>query len=73
MRGKCMKKIDITLQDVSDVYSGPEGRLWELIMGEQIHVGGFASSMALAQKAGIREGQKCSTSAARSAPGSGSW
>jgi sarcosine/dimethylglycine N-methyltransferase len=52
-----MKKLDITLQDVNAVYSGPEGRLWELIMGEQIHVGGFASSMELAQKAGIREGQ----------------
>lgn len=53
-----MKKTDITLQDVSEVYSGPEGRLWELIMGEQIHVGGFASSMELAQKAGIREGHE---------------
>lgn len=53
-----MKKIDVTLKDVNAVYSGPEGQLWEMIMGEQIHVGGFASSMALAQKAGIREGQK---------------
>lgn len=53
-----MKKIDITLKDVNAVYSGPEGQLWEMIMGEQIHVGGFASSMALAQKAGIKEGQK---------------
>lgn len=53
-----MKKLDITLKDVNAVYSGPEGRLWEMIMGEQIHVGGFASSMALAQKAGIKKGQK---------------
>lgn len=53
-----MKRIDITLKDVNAVYSGPEGQLWEMIMGEQIHVGGFASSMALAQKAGIKEGQK---------------
>jgi len=52
-----MKKIDVTLKDVNAVYSGPEGQLWEMIMGEQIHVGGFASSMALAQKAGIKEGQ----------------
>ena len=51
------KKIDVTLKDVNAVYSGPEGQLWEMIMGEQIHVGGFASSMALAQKAGIKEGQ----------------
>lgn len=53
-----MKKINVTLKDVNAVYSGAEGRLWELIMGEQIHVGGFASSMALAQAAEIKEGQK---------------
>ncbi|MDH4163836.1 MAG: methyltransferase domain-containing protein [Nitrospirota bacterium] len=53
-----MKRLDITLKDVNAVYSGPEGRLWEMIMGEQIHVGGFASSMALAQKAGIKKDQK---------------
>lgn len=48
----------IGLEDVKDVYSGPEGDLWELIMGEQIHIGGFASSMALAEKAGIGDGMK---------------
>jgi len=53
-----VKRIDITLKDVNAVYEGPEGELWELIMGEQIHVGGFASSMELAQKAGIKEGQR---------------
>lgn len=54
-----MKAIEgIGLQDVKDVYSGPEGDLWELIMGEQIHIGGFVSSMALAEKAGIGEGMK---------------
>ena len=53
-----MKKTEATLKDVNAVYSGPEGQLWEMIMGEQIHIGGFASSMALAQKAGITEGQK---------------
>jgi len=47
---------EITLKNVKDVYNGPEGDLWELIMGEQIHIGGFASSMALAEKAGIGEG-----------------
>jgi ubiquinone/menaquinone biosynthesis C-methylase UbiE len=41
------------LSDVQSVYSGPEGRLWELLMGEQIHIGGFQSSMDLAQRAGI--------------------
>src|ERR1035437_5875857 len=44
------------LSDVQAVYSGPEGRLWELLMGEQIHIGGFQSSMDLAQRAGITAG-----------------
>jgi len=52
-----MKSIEgIGLADVQEVYNGPEGELWELIMGEQIHIGGFASSMALAEKAGISKG-----------------
>ncbi|MGO8698173.1 MAG: class I SAM-dependent methyltransferase [Limisphaerales bacterium] len=46
----------IHLRDVQAVYSGPEGRLWELLMGEQIHLGGFQSSMDLAQRAGIAAG-----------------
>ncbi|MGA2749642.1 MAG: methyltransferase domain-containing protein [Verrucomicrobiota bacterium] len=46
----------IHLLDVQAVYSGPEGRLWELLMGEQIHLGGFQSSMDLAQRAGIAAG-----------------
>src|ERR1035441_3099848 len=46
----------IHLSDVQAVYSGPEGRLWELLMGEQIHIGGFQSSMDLAQRAGIAPG-----------------
>jgi SAM-dependent methyltransferase len=54
-----MKTLDkIGLKDVQAVYSGPEGELWELIMGEQIHIGGFASSMDLAEKAGIGSGMK---------------
>ncbi len=54
-----MKSTDnIGLRDVQAVYSGPEGDLWELIMGEQIHIGGFASSMDLAEKAGIAAGSK---------------
>jgi ubiquinone/menaquinone biosynthesis C-methylase UbiE len=46
----------IGLGDVQAVYSGPEGDLWELVMGQQIHIGGFASSMELAEKAGIGPG-----------------
>jgi sarcosine/dimethylglycine N-methyltransferase len=49
-------KTDIALSDVQEVYGGPEGRLWELIMGEQIHAGGLMSSRALAERAGIKEG-----------------
>jgi ubiquinone/menaquinone biosynthesis C-methylase UbiE len=46
----------IFLSDVQAVYSGPERQLWELLMGEQIHLGGFTSSMDLAQRAGIAAG-----------------
>jgi ubiquinone/menaquinone biosynthesis C-methylase UbiE len=46
----------IHLSDVQTVYSGPEGRLWELLMGEQIHIGGFQSSMDLAQRACLAAG-----------------
>jgi ubiquinone/menaquinone biosynthesis C-methylase UbiE len=54
-----MKSLEaIGLKIVQDVYSGPEGVLWELIMGEQIHIGGFTSSMDLSEKAGIGEGMK---------------
>ncbi len=49
-----MKSIKgIGLKNVQAVYSGPEGRLWELIMGQQIHIGGLSSSKELAEKAGI--------------------
>jgi ubiquinone/menaquinone biosynthesis C-methylase UbiE len=52
-----MKAIkNIGLENVQAVYSGPEGRLWELLMGEQIHIGGFQSSMDLAGRACVREG-----------------
>ncbi len=52
-----MKAVEgIGLKNVQDVYGGPEGDLWELVMGEQIHIGGFASSMRLAEKAGIGSG-----------------
>ncbi len=46
----------ISLDDVQAVYDGPEGDLWELVMGEQIHIGGLASSMELADLAAIAEG-----------------
>jgi SAM-dependent methyltransferase len=46
----------IGLDDVNTVYSGPEGDLWELLMGQQIHVGGCKSSLDLAERAGIGPG-----------------
>jgi SAM-dependent methyltransferase len=46
----------IGLADVQAVYDGPEGDLWELVMGEQIHIGGLSSSIELADRAGIAEG-----------------
>ena len=49
-------KEGISLENVRAVYDGPEGDLWELIMGEQIHIGGFKSSMDLAERAGIGAG-----------------
>ncbi|MCU0913222.1 MAG: methyltransferase domain-containing protein [Planctomycetes bacterium] len=52
-----MKSVnDIGLKQVQGVYSGPEGQLWELIMGEQIHIGGLTSSLDLAEQAGIGAG-----------------
>ncbi|MBI5725727.1 MAG: methyltransferase domain-containing protein [Planctomycetes bacterium] len=52
-----MKKAEgIGLKNVQDVYAGPEGELWELIMGRQIHIGGWQSSKALADRAGIKPG-----------------
>jgi hypothetical protein len=48
----------IHLSDVQAVYSGPEGRLWQLLMGEQIYIGGLQSSTELADCAEIRPGQR---------------
>lgn len=54
-----MKAVEsIGLAEVQATYSGPEGELWELVMGEQIHIGGFQSSMDLAGKAGIASGMQ---------------
>jgi ubiquinone/menaquinone biosynthesis C-methylase UbiE len=48
----------IKLANVKAVYDGAEGNLWELLMGEQIHIGGFKSSMELAERARIGAGQR---------------
>jgi len=46
------------VDDVQKVYDGWEGRLWELLMGEQVHIGGQAETMVMAQKANIKKGDK---------------
>jgi SAM-dependent methyltransferase len=46
----------VTLANVQAVYSGAEGRLWELVMGEQVHLGGLVSSQQLADRAGLKPG-----------------
>ena len=47
------RKLDVGIENVNEVYEGPGGVLWELLMGEQIHVGGAKETDILAQKAGI--------------------
>jgi hypothetical protein len=47
----------IHLSDVQAVYSGPERQLWELLMGEQIHLGGLQSSLDLVERSGLQAGQ----------------
>ncbi len=54
-----MKSIaGIDLSDVNAVYDGPEGDLWELLMGQQLHIGGLKSSMELAERVGIGADQR---------------
>lgn len=54
--GEMTSTVGRTLEAVRAVYSGAEGELWELLMGQQIHIGGFKSSMELAERAGIGTG-----------------
>lgn len=54
-----MFKMGNTCEDaVQAIYSGAEGQLWELLMGEQIHIGGLASSEALARFGQIAAGSR---------------
>ena len=52
------KKYNFSVKDVSDVYAGPGGKLWELLMGEHIHVGGIQQNDYLAKKLGLESGGK---------------
>jgi len=47
------RRLDVGLEHVNAVYDGPGGMLWEMLMGEQIHVGGEAETDVLARKAGV--------------------
>ncbi len=47
------KRLDFTIADVNEVYEGPAGQLWEMLMGEEIHAGGGRETEILAEKAGI--------------------
>ena len=52
-----MKSIDgVGLNEVTSVYSGPQGDLFALLMGQQLHVGGMNSSIDLAERAEIGPG-----------------
>ncbi len=46
-------RLDVTIENVNEVYDGPGGILWEMLMGEEIHVGGEQETNILAQKAGV--------------------
>jgi ubiquinone/menaquinone biosynthesis C-methylase UbiE len=48
---------DYTIKDVQDVYDGPGGLLWEVVMGEQIHSGGPEATDILAKKLGLKKGE----------------
>jgi ubiquinone/menaquinone biosynthesis C-methylase UbiE len=42
------KPIDISIAEVSEAYAGPVGTLWEMLMGEEIHIGGKVATRELA-------------------------
>lgn len=47
------KTYDFSVWDVSKVYAGLGGKLWELLMGDQIHIGGADQTDVLAMKIGL--------------------
>ena len=48
----------VTTDDVRDTYDGVASRLYELMMGELLHIGGLTSSLELAERAGIAKGSQ---------------
>jgi len=47
------RRLDVGIENVTEVYAGPGGILWEMLMGEEIHVGGAGETDVLARKAGV--------------------
>ena len=50
------RSIDLSIADISEAYAGAVGALWELLMGEEIHIGGAGETDRLALLAGVRAG-----------------
>ncbi len=48
----------IELPEVRALYEGRPARIYELLMGQQIHIGGLVSTLELADLAGIGEGSR---------------
>ncbi len=49
---------DITIGDVTAAYEGAVGVIWEMLMGEEIHVGGERETDVLAELAGVSAGTR---------------
>ena len=47
--------IDISIAEVCEAYSGNVGELWEMLMGDEIHIGGPVATRELAVMGGIRK------------------
>ncbi|WP_250987175.1 methyltransferase domain-containing protein [Methanoculleus oceani] len=50
--------LDINIGDVTAAYEGAVGIIWEMLMGEQIHVGGKEETDTLAEIAGVNPGTR---------------
>ncbi len=52
-----MKSIDgVSLADVTQLYGSAQGDLFQLLFGQQVHIGGMKASIELAERAGIVAG-----------------
>ena len=52
-----MKSIDgVSLADVTALYTGPQSGLYQLLFGDQVHLGGLKATIDLAERAGVVAG-----------------